>query len=247
MIDLQPYLLKAQAHTNKDIFGIFLFGSQNYGLADEDSDIDIRCLVFPDNRNSKLLETEEIILPNEERIEYMDIRVYFQSLCEGNLTILETLRTDFYIIDSQYSSEWLQLKNRIDDIAYLKPEQFFSNIQSIAEDDFIGYYLKAGHPKLIKQCGYAAKNLHHLFRRQEILERYKNRESFKTILYSKNAKDLLDIKRGRWSEALANACVKELEKYFVFKKVPVSNEVSETAKEIWRIIQQIYRKRGWNE
>jgi hypothetical protein len=145
----------------------------------------------------------------------MDIRVYFQSLCESSLTILETLFTKFYIIDSTFSKEWLQLKSRIDELAYLEPKQFYSNIQINAEDNLIRHHLKIGHPKLIEKCGYAAKNLYQLFRYRDVVERYKQGESFNTIFQVKNPQDLLDIKRGRWPEALADSCIKDMELYWI--------------------------------
>ena len=59
-VDLSPYLEQAKKYTNKDIFGIFLYGSQNYGLNNAESDIDVRCLIFPDDQESPLIETIDI-------------------------------------------------------------------------------------------------------------------------------------------------------------------------------------------
>jgi hypothetical protein len=45
---LQEHLDYALANKPcKDYFGIFLFGSQNYGLSDDYSDIDSRMIYFP--------------------------------------------------------------------------------------------------------------------------------------------------------------------------------------------------------
>ena len=70
------------------IVGVFLQGSQNYGLDYEGSDIDTKCIVLPTLEdlifNRKPVSTTHV-LPNEEHLDLKDVRLYFQTFRKQNI------------------------------------------------------------------------------------------------------------------------------------------------------------------
>ncbi len=62
------------------VLGVFLQGSQNYGLAYEGSDIDTKCIVLPSFEDfclNKKPTSTTLILPSNEHIDLKDIRLMF--------------------------------------------------------------------------------------------------------------------------------------------------------------------------
>ena len=85
----------------KNIVGIFIQGSQNYGLDYEDSDIDTKLIVLPTLSdiiyNKKPVSTTHV-RENDEHIDFKDIRLYVQTFRKQNLNFLEILFTDYFSI-----------------------------------------------------------------------------------------------------------------------------------------------------
>lgn len=87
-----------------DVLGVFLIGSQNYGLSDENSDIDTVAVVVPsieDIIKGKKQTNKEIHF-NGTLCKIKDIRNYMFELLKGSFNMLECLYTPFYIINPDY-------------------------------------------------------------------------------------------------------------------------------------------------
>jgi predicted nucleotidyltransferase len=71
----------------KQILGIFLYGSQNYMLDTEESDVDTVAIILPTERELYFEKpiTKEIHLDNGEHIVMKDIREYIRMLKKQNL------------------------------------------------------------------------------------------------------------------------------------------------------------------
>lgn len=90
------------------ILGVFLYGSQNYGTDTETSDVDTRAIYIP-SLYEVLFEkpiSKEIILDNEEHCDVKDIREYIKALQKQNITYVETLFTDYFILNPDYKDIW---------------------------------------------------------------------------------------------------------------------------------------------
>ena len=65
------------------IVGVFLQGSQNYGLNTKDSDVDTKCILVPTFNdialNKKPISTTHV-LDNNEHLDLKDIRLYIETL-----------------------------------------------------------------------------------------------------------------------------------------------------------------------
>lgn len=90
------------------LLGVFLYGSQNYGLSTENSDVDTIAIVLPNEYDlyfSKPL-TKELHLENGEHCVVKDIREIFNEFKKQNVNFLEILVTKYKWINSIYSEKW---------------------------------------------------------------------------------------------------------------------------------------------
>lgn len=106
------------------IVGVFVFGSQNYGLDTENSDIDTKCLIVPSFEdlafNKKPISTT-YIRENNEHINIIDIRLFFQTLRKQNINFVEILFTKYRILNPTYEKIWDKLCNYKEEIATYNP------------------------------------------------------------------------------------------------------------------------------
>ena len=103
------------------IIGVFLQGSQNYGLDYEGSDIDTKCILAPSWEdlcfNRKAVSTTHV-LDNEEHLDAKDIRLYMQCFRKQNLNFVEILFTPYKIINPLYREFWNELIENNEQIAH---------------------------------------------------------------------------------------------------------------------------------
>lgn len=97
---------------------ISLFGSQNYGLDDKNSDIDCVAVTVPSLDeliagipNVKTLEPPEFSHnPNKESgtVKLMDLRDFAKQLAKGSFVNLEALLSDYALFDESFKAFYLQ-------------------------------------------------------------------------------------------------------------------------------------------
>ena len=92
----------------KQIFGIFTYGSQNYNLASENSDWDTIAVVIPTFKDLVFRKSysENIVLDNGEHIVINDIYTFILNLKKQNINFIETLFTDYKWINPIYKGHW---------------------------------------------------------------------------------------------------------------------------------------------
>ena len=100
------------------VFGMFVYGSQNYDLAHENSDLDVRALIFPTAK--EMMRAAEPISHTVETeygsISIVDIRLEVKRWFKQNPNSLEIFFTDYFIINNDYNDLWsnlLDLRERI--------------------------------------------------------------------------------------------------------------------------------------
>ena len=102
---LQKHLEFSEQYFNKDrILGIFLYGSQNYNLATDKSDVDSILVILPSFEDllfNKTWYSKELYF-EDEHIVVKDIRCYREELLKQNLNYLETLLGNYYILNNKY-------------------------------------------------------------------------------------------------------------------------------------------------
>lgn len=180
------------------IIGVFLQGSQNYGLDYEGSDIDTKCILAPTWEdlcfNRKAVSTTHI-LDNEEHLDAKDIRLYFQCFRKQNLNFLEILFTPYKIINPLYREFWNELIENNEAIAHYDPIGAVKTMKGIAMEKF--HAMEHEYPskvELIQKYGYDPKQLHHLIRVDEYLGRYIEGVPYADCLISEQSDYLHDVK-----------------------------------------------------
>ena len=201
MKQLSEHLNESLEHFMKDeIVGIFLQGSQNYGLDYEDSDIDTKLIVAPSfykvAMNKQPISTTHY-RANDEHIDFKDVRLYMQTFRKQNLNFLEILFTQYFLINDDYYDEWQRLVDNREKIAHMNPYQAVKSMQGIAKEKYHAMCHK--YPKrmyMIEEFGYDPKQLHHLLRVQEYLKSYLAGKSYEECLQPRDSGYLIAVKKG---------------------------------------------------
>ena len=81
-----------------NVFYIALYGSQNYNLQTENSDLDFKAIIIPTledlvNQNKP---TSKVYMYDWGQIEVKDIRNYIESAVKVNVNFIELLNTEYY-------------------------------------------------------------------------------------------------------------------------------------------------------
>lgn len=180
------------------IVGVFLQGSQNYGLDYEGSDIDTKCIVLPtlDDLifNRKPVSTTHV-LPNEEHLDLKDVRLYFQTFRKQNLNFMEILFTKYKIVNPLYRLYWNRLIENNEQIARYNPVGAVKTMKGIAMEKY--HAMEHRYPSkvdLIDKWGYDGKQLSHLIRVDEYLARYIAGEPYADCLITKKPELLIATK-----------------------------------------------------
>lgn len=143
------------------VIGIFLQGSQNYGLDYEGSDIDTKLIVVPTFKeiafNKQPVSTTHV-RENNEHIDFKDIRLMLQTFRKQNLNFLEILFTPYKIVNPQYAQYWNELIEHREEIAHYSPYAAVKAMQGIAKEKY--YAMEHRYPskiEVIDEYGYDPK------------------------------------------------------------------------------------------
>lgn len=98
----------SQGIQENQIVGIFLYGSQNYGFANRNSDVDSKLIIVPTFDELCLQKewTSKCLHYEEEHIEVKDIRELLLQLKKQNMNFIELLYTNYFIMNPKFASLW---------------------------------------------------------------------------------------------------------------------------------------------
>lgn len=184
---VQDHYDESLEYFNKNnIVGIFLQGSQNYGLETPNSDIDTKLIVTPSFKEIALARqpvSTTHIRANQEHIDFKDVRLYMETFRKQNLNFLEILFTCFQLVNGKYADQWQRLIQAREQIARMNPYRAVRSMYGIAGEKF--HAMKHPYPSkmhLIEKYGYDGKQVSHLIRVDDYLERYIEGESYEICL-----------------------------------------------------------------
>jgi predicted nucleotidyltransferase len=228
MMRIQEHYNEALEHFEEShIVGIWLQGSQNYGLDLPTSDIDTKLIVTPSFKDialaAKPVSTTHV-RENNEHIDFKDIRLYIETFRKQNLNFLEILFTPYYIINPLYKKEWDKLVEHREDIARMNPKRAIQSMKGIALEKY--FAMEHRYPskiEIIDKYGYDGKQVHHLLRIDDFLERYIAGETYEKCLIptlSKRnhlmdyKKQLISLEEARIEAEKALTHITEITNYF---------------------------------
>ena len=199
---VNEHLKEAQQYFDNDhIVGIFLQGSQNYGTDTEQSDIDTKLIVTPTVRDmifNKRPTSTTHKTPNNEHIDFKDVRLYFDTFRQQNLNFLEILFTDYFIINPLYAKPWGKLLDIRERVVRYNPYRAALAMWGVATRQFNRVTKKAeSNTELFDRFGYDPKALYNLLRIEDFLRKYTMEIfSYKECMTPQNTDFLLEVRNG---------------------------------------------------
>lgn len=202
---LQEHYKEALEYFPKNrIVGIFLQGSQNYGMEVPGSDVDTKLIVVPTFEEiafNRKPHSNTHIRENNEHIDFKDIRLMLETFRKQNLNFLEILFTPYKLINPMYEEEWNKLVERAEEIAHYNRFLAVKAMKGVAMEKY--HALEHPYPaklEVLAKYGYDPKQLHHLLRIEEYLERYIAGDSYQSCLSPVNRQYLVKVKQGLYSK-----------------------------------------------
>lgn len=184
-----------------EIVGTFLYGSQNYGLDTEDSDVDTVTLVMPTVRSlySSQERPKEIILPNGEHCVIRDIRLFFRGLLKNSFNDVELLFSRYNIVSSKYTALWNKLLEHREEIGRVNEKNFVYSVLGMARTNYKKIYQeKNTESDQYNQRDYNAKARMRFLYEYFVITRYIEGYKVADVFYQseKTRKQLIKIKEG---------------------------------------------------
>lgn len=202
-----------------EIFGIFVQGSQNYGLdmyTDEyQSDIDTKCIVLP-SLDDIILNKKPIShtyeRENKEHIDFKDIRLMWECFTKQNVNFMEILFTDYFVVPDKYKKYWDKMREMAEDIVHAHKSQTVRTMSGMSMEKYKA--LEHRYPTLIEKIdkyGYDGKQLHHIIRINDFIRRYTAGMSFKDSITPTpyKVKEMQDAKMNKFSLEKARQLAKK--------------------------------------
>ena len=182
-----------------EVLGVFLQGSQNYGLAYENSDIDTKAIIIPSFEDfclNKEPVSTTIILENNEHIDLKDIRLMWKCFCKQNINFVEILFTNYSYVNPLYKEWWNKLTAQKESIARYNNYAGINCIAGMSEEKFHALeHPYSGKIDLISKYGFDPKQLHHIKRLNEFIKRYVAEVPYADCLISEEIGYTIDLKR----------------------------------------------------
>lgn len=181
-----------------NVLGVFLQGSQNYGLDYDGSDIDTKAIIIPSFEdfvlNRKPISTT-LILPSNEHIDVKDIRLMHECFRKQNINFIEILFTKYNIINADYYDIYKPMFANRERIAHYNN---YASVNCIAGMVYEKHKaMEHPYPTLkgkIEKYGYDNKQLHHILRCREFLLKYINGVKYENCLQSNMPEYLIRVK-----------------------------------------------------
>lgn len=230
----QKKVLESQGYT---VAYISIYGSQNYNLDINDeeyqSDIDMKAVIVPTLDeliyNSKPIST--VIETEWGQCDLKDIRSYFQTLIKANPAYIETLFTDYYIVDNRFEKEFDEIFSLKDELVEKLSAQMIRAMYGMMcekQKALCHPYPTIAHK--IEKYGYDGKQLSHVIRLYVMMQDYYlHKRSMKESLIPSNSIELiLSTKKNEVILSEAKLLMEEVTKQAKLFKDDVLSKIDES-------------------
>ena len=188
-----------EAKYDCEVLFVGLYGSQNYNLADEQSDIDLKVIILPKLKDIVARKKISTTIDTElGQVDVKDLLTYYEVVKKGNFNFLEPFYSDYKIGDKELINLFLDLKVNPKSIlgAMLEKEKALDHEYPSKTEEF-------------KKWGFDPKQLHHIVRLLHVLVVNNGCPFIWHLGYSQEF--LMDLKRNRrnWTITLAKSTAAE--------------------------------------
>lgn len=181
-----------------NVVGVFLYGSQNYELNHEKSDVDTKAIVIPslqDIIKNRQPVSKTIGMSNQGLCDVKDIRLMFDCIKKQNINFVEILFTKYYKLNPKYAKMFKPMFLHAEEIARYNNYAAVNCICGMAMDQCQNITKPFGKPqKNIDRYGFFNKHLSHILRLKDFLPRYCNGEPYRQALVPTNKEELIKLK-----------------------------------------------------
>lgn len=151
----------------KNVFATMLYGSQNYGLATPESDVDTKVMVLPSLHEvalgSDMVSVEHKV--GDALTNVKDVRMMFKNFLKSNINFLECLFTEYTVVNPTYQTFWDELYAAREFVATSQPSKLMHAARGMAKQKYAAFEKPyAGKLDVLEKYGYDPKQLHHLAR-----------------------------------------------------------------------------------
>lgn len=236
------------------IWFLALYGSQNYGLDDETSDVDTKALIIPTFDgffHKDGIKNKTYLTNHNEHIEVKDAYSMTKNFQKQNINFLEILFTPHVMVNDELFEEWKALYDMREDIAHVNMHQAVKAMQGMAKNKYDN--LCTSHPSvehLIEQYGYDGKQLSNILRLGNFVYNYTQYVPFEECLTKHNGwnfETLIKAKKQKYSlneaKKLADIGMEWINLYTDnFLKNTEQKVDIRTIKEVDNIVYSVYKK-----
>ena len=178
----------------RNVLGIFLYGSQNYNLAIENSDVDTIAIIVPTFSDLCLQSpvSKELNIDGEH-CNVKDIREYMKMIKKQNINFTETLFTEYCWVNPKYKTIWNLFTLQKDNLVQIDPDRTIIAAYHQAENTFKQLLNLEDNNKLSN-----GKKFVNTYRLIDFCYKFYNGKDFLSCIQQtgKNRERLLEIKVG---------------------------------------------------
>ena len=212
------------------IVGVFLYGSQNYNMGDEQSDVDTKVLVVPSLADvvcARRPVAFEHHCDNGEHINFVDIREFVHQILKQNPNSLETLFTEYFVINPPFKGVWYFIWSHREDFARINQHKAVDTMRHMANKEY----------HQMEKNGFDHKKPATMFRLERGIHDYIVGCQYEEVMKSDQAEFYLRVKRGNFVDNNEEGMFLAQDSYESVNKVAdrytqyVPNEDNEKAKE----------------
>jgi predicted nucleotidyltransferase len=181
-----------------DVFGVFLYGSQNYELATEKSDLDLKVIIMPKLKD--IVDGAKMISVNHEfeygLVELKDIRAFSSTFLKANPSYIEPFATSYYYINPQYEQKYNIISFMLSGIiSEMKPNLAKAIYGMMLEKQKALCHLYPSQKEIVEEIGYAPKQFHHIKRLETLLTNiFTNKMGYRSAMIYHDKELLLKYK-----------------------------------------------------
>lgn len=230
------------------VYGVFLYGSQNYGTATRSSDVDCKAVIIPNFTDlvirKKLSFTFRLRNGDKElgECDVKDIRDFVTNLKKQSMNYVECLFTEYYILNPVFAEDHAEILGFSEDIARLDERK--------AIDGLKGNMLQAFHKMTndtetthedIEKYGYHLKSLSNVMRLSASIVKYVNNAPYRNVMRRQRFGDYKKTPVDNFRQVAAEGYTEAMEWYYSFKPRPkdeltIAKLDRFTTEVIWKVV-----------
>lgn len=214
-------LLEEKGYT---VLYIGLYGSQNYNLDDEQSDIDCKAIILPTLHDIIFRKTTSKVIECENgSIDVKDLITFYNVIKKGNFSYIEAIDTEYSIGDKYLKDLFKQIRPNLKSFlgAMCEKRKALTHEYPSKHEEF-------------EKWGFDPKQYHHIIRLSHLLQH--NNGSFSYIVYDESlGKDMIEIKRNavgytkefveKDSDKIIERSKKMIPEDYKYEEVDLSDEI----------------------